>query len=142
MNGDQNVIAIYAAYSVVALAVTALLARTLFQNGAVFLEDVFQDRPGLAVAVNRLLVVGFYMLNLGYAFYVLRADQDLTAFEAVQYLVNRLALLLVTLAALHFVNVFVFWRIRIHREQRHLPPPLAPQVIVTPPPPPAPARSK
>jgi hypothetical protein len=142
MNGDQNVIAIYVIYAAVAVAVTALLARTLFQNGAVFLEDVFADRPGLAVAVNRLLVVGFYMLNLGYAFYVLRAGEGLELFEAVQYLVNRLALLLVTLAVLHFVNVFVFWRIRAHREQRQLPPPLAPQVILTPPPPPAPTRSK
>jgi hypothetical protein len=142
MNGDQNVIAIYAAYAVIALAVTALLARTLFQNGAVFLEDVFADRPGLAVAVNRLLVVGFYMLNLGYALYVLRAGEGLGVFEAIQYLVNRLALLLVTLAVLHFVNVFVFWRIRAHREQRQLPPPLAPQVILTPPPPPVATRSK
>jgi hypothetical protein len=142
MAGDQNVIAIYAVYAAVAVAVTALLARTLFRNGAVFLEDVFADRPALAVAVNRLLVVGFYMLNMGYAFYVLRAGRGLDAFEAIQYLVNRLALLLVTLAVLHFVNVFVFWRIRAHREQRQLPPPLAPQVIMPPPPPPATARSK
>ncbi len=133
MPSDQNVITVYAAYAAVALAVTALLARTLFHNGAVFLQDVFEDRPALAQAVNRLLVVGFYMLNLGYAFFVLRAGRALSAFGAVQFLVNKLALLLVTLALIHFVNVFVFWRIRARREQRHLPPPVAPQVIVPPP---------
>src|SRR5919199_908500 len=109
MPNDQNVIVVYAVYSAGALAVTAVLARTLFHNGAVFLHDVFEDRPGLADAVNRLLVVGFYMLNLGYAFFVLRADQALSAFGAVQFLVNKLALLLGTLALIHFVNVFVFW---------------------------------
>jgi hypothetical protein len=144
---NQNLIVVYAIYSSVAVAVTALLARTLFRNGAVFLHDVFKDRPGLAEAVNRLLVVGFYMLNLGYAFFILRADEGLTAFGSVQFLVNRLAVLLVTLAIIHFINVIVFWNIRGHREQRQLPVPIAAQAHMpatvpaapgrrTPPPPP------
>jgi len=96
MTGNGNVITVYVAYGVVAVALTAWLARTLSHNGAVFLEDVFKDRPGLATAVNRLLVVGFYMLNLGYAFWILRAGGGLDAFSSVQYFVNRLAILLVT----------------------------------------------
>ncbi|MGH8927733.1 MAG: hypothetical protein ACRDWH_05245 [Acidimicrobiia bacterium] len=123
-------IAVYAVYAVAAVGLTIWLARTLFRSGAVFLEDVFVDRPGLAEAVNRLLVVGFYMLNLGYALYIIRTEPSLDAFGAVRTLVNRLALLLVTLAAIHFVNVGLFWKIRTRREERHLPPPIAPQVMV------------
>jgi len=133
MDGNGNAIAVYAAYVVVAVGLTWWLARTLFRNGTAFLHDVFADRIDLADAVNKLLVVGFTMLNLGYALYLLRASRGLDAFGAVQFLVNRLAILLVTLAGMHFVNVFVFWRIRAHREQRQLPPPIAPQVIIAPP---------
>ncbi len=139
MRGDANVITVYAAYVAVAVGLTAWLARTLFRNGAIFLHDVFEDRPGLAEAVNRLLVVGFYMLNLGYAFYLVRSGRGLDAFESVQFLVRRLALLLVTLGLIHFVNVFVFWRIRSRTEQRHLPPPVAPHMTLPPLPPPPPA---
>ncbi len=127
---DGNAILVYLIYVVVAVGLTVWLARTLFRSGTAFLHDVFVDKPELAEAVNRLLVVGFYMLNLGYALYILRASRGLDGFEAVQFLVNRLALLLVSLAGLHFVNVFVFWRIRIHREQRDLPTPVAPQMVV------------
>jgi hypothetical protein len=134
MTGDRYVIEVYAAYVAVAVGLTAWLARTLYRNGSVFLHDVFEDRPGLADAVNRLLVVGFYMLNMGYAFWVLRAGRGLDAFGAVQFLVNRLALLLVTLGLIHFVNVFVFWRFRTHAEQRHMPPPVAPQLAIPRPP--------
>ena len=137
MDGNGYVIAVYAAYAATAVGLTAWLARTLSKNGAVFLEDVFKDRPGLAQAVNRLLVVGFYMLNLGYAFYILRADTGLDAFGSVQFLVNRLAVLLVTLALIHFVNVGVFWKIRGRGEQRQLPVPVAPQAFIAPP---APAK--
>ena len=127
MDNNQYVITIYLVYAAIAVGLTVWLARTLFKSGQVFLEDVFHDRPGLAGAVNRLLVVGFYMLNLGYALYILRAGRGIDAFDAVQYLVNRLALLLVTLAVIHFVNVAVFWYIRGRGEQRQLPLPVAPQ---------------
>jgi hypothetical protein len=132
MNGNGNAIVVYAAYVTVAVGLTWWLARTLFHNGTAFLHDVFADRIDLADAVNKLLVVGFTMLNLGYALYILRASRGLDAFGAVQFLVNRLAILLVTLAGMHFLNVLVFWRIRSHREQRLLPPPIAPQVIMPP----------
>jgi hypothetical protein len=135
---DENVIVVYVVYVVIAATLTTWLARTLFRNGTAFLHDVFAERPELADAVNRLLVVGFFMLNLGYALYLLRASRGLDAFEATQFLVNRLAILLVTLAGMHFLNVFVFWRIRARREQRTLPFPIAPQVLV----PPAPAGKK
>jgi hypothetical protein len=134
MRGDANVIGVYIAYAAVAVGLTAWLAKTLSRNGALFLQDVFHDRPGLAEAVNRLLVVGFYMLNLGWALYVLRASRGLDAFEAIQFFVNRVAVLLLALAILHFINVFVFWRIRARTEQRTLPPPVAPNMFVPLPP--------
>ncbi|MDQ3981400.1 MAG: hypothetical protein M3271_01820 [Actinomycetota bacterium] len=132
MKSNAYVMLVYVAYAAVAIALTAYLARTLFRNGGVFLRDVFGDRAGIADAVNWLLVVGFYMFNLGYALYTLRAGRGLDAFDAMQFFVNRVGSLLLVLAAMHLFNVFVFWRIRIHREQRELPPPVAPQVFVPP----------
>lgn len=123
-------IMIYTIYAGVAIAMTALLARTLFKAGGVFLDDVFDGKPRLAEAVNRLLVVGFYMLNLGYGLFLLRAEPQETAFDAVAYLVNRLAILLVTLGLIHFINVIVFWKIRQRAELRNAPPPVAPQVFI------------
>jgi hypothetical protein len=128
----RYLVTIWLVYGLAAVGLTCLLARVLHRHGAVFLGAVFSGNGDLARAVNGLLVVGFYMLNLGYALYIVRASKGLDAFAGVQFLVNRLAILLVTLAALHFVNVFAFWRIRSHREQRQLPPPVMPQVLVPP----------
>jgi hypothetical protein len=72
------------------------------------------------------------MFNLGYAFFVLRAGRNLDAFDAMQFFVNRIGTLLLVLAVMHFANVLVFWRIRLHREQSQLPPPVAPQVFIPP----------
>lgn len=117
----SNLIWVYVMYGSAAIGLTVWLARTLFRNGAIFLEDVFEDRPGLAEAVNRLLVVGFYMLNLGYAFLIFRSQVRPTdAVAGVELLVNKLGVLLVSLGVIHFLNLLVFWRIR----RRTTPPPV------------------
>jgi hypothetical protein len=132
-NGNSILVSVI--YVVLSVGLTVWLARILFRSGTAFLRDVFDDKPDLADALNRLLVVGFYMLSLGYALYILRASRNMDGFSSLQFLVNRLAILLVTLAALHFINVTVFWKIRGRREQRHLPMPVSSQAVVpqTPP---------
>ncbi len=132
MSSEGNVVLVYTIYVAVAVGLTIWLARTLFRNGTVFLQDVFSGAPGLAEAVNHLLVVGFYMLSLGYGLYILRATDGMDGLAAAQFLVNRLAVLLVSLAAIHFVNVFVFWRIRVHRERRDLPTPVTATGVIPP----------
>src|SRR5689334_20085486 len=107
-----NLLPVYAVYGATAVGLTAWLAATLFKNGRLFLRDVFDERPELGDAVNHLLVVGFFMLNLGYALLILRPEGTQTTEAAVQLLVNRLGLLLVSLGLIHFVNMAVFWRIR------------------------------
>lgn len=121
---------IYVVYGAVSIGLTMWLARTLYANGAVFLEDVFEDRPEMAPAVNRLLVTGFYMANLGYAFLLLRANVAGDAVTAAEILIRKLGLLLVSLAGIHFVNLYVFYRLRQRAKAAVLPPPVAPQGYV------------
>jgi hypothetical protein len=122
---QSALLGVYAVYVPVAVGLTVWLARTLSRNGAVFLEEVFHDRPEVATSINTLLVTGFYMLNLGYAFLILRADAPATAVGAVEEVVTKLGLLLVSLAVVHFVNVAVFERIRRRAQLAHEPVPVA-----------------
>ena len=118
---------IYGIYTAAALGLTAALARTLFRYGAVFLRGVFEESD-MAEAVNRLLVVGFYMLNLGYALLIFKTQNAATGREAVELLVQKLGVLLATLGLIHFANMYVFFRIRRRALAAELPIPVAPQV--------------
>lgn len=131
---SDPMVGVYVVYTAVAVGLVVYLARTLFDNGAVFLEDVFDDAR-LAAAVNRLLVTGFYMANLGYAAVLLRSQEVDGGVEALEVLANKLGILLLTLAAVHFVNLYVFYRVRRRATAAVLPPPVAPQAFVPSPPP-------
>ena len=130
MTGSGYLVLIYVIYGAVSVGLTLWLARTLFANGAVFLEDVFEDRPEMAAAVNRLLVTGFYMANLGYAFLLLQANVAGDAVSAAEILIRKLGVLLVSLAVIHFINLFVFYRVRHRSQVAKLPPPVQPQTWV------------
>src|ERR1051325_6386330 len=56
----------YGVYLAISVAVTVWVARTLHKNGRVFLVDAFHGNQPLADSVNHLLVVGFYLINIGF----------------------------------------------------------------------------
>ncbi|MDI1479508.1 hypothetical protein [Polyangium sp. y55x31] len=128
MNAASYLVPVYAAYALTSVGLTVGLARTLFRSGAVFLADVFKDNTGMAEAVNRLLVVGFYLLNFGYACLIMKADRATDVIEAIEILAAKLGLLLLSLGVIHFFNVYLFHRMRRRAQMAVLPPPVVPQL--------------
>jgi hypothetical protein len=130
MTSSANpLVTVYLIYAAASLVLTIWLARTLFKNGEVFLEEVFADNPRMAASVNRLLVVGFYLLNLGYALVTLKADGGaMTSIAAIEVLAMKLGALLLSLGVLHFCNLLLFHRIRRRVQIRLSPPPVRPQM--------------
>src|SRR3954452_12406984 len=82
------VVGSYLFYVAVSLALTFWVARALSRSGWVFLADVFDGNPDLAEAVNRLLVVGFYLINVGFILLALKTTRDLLTFRSVLELLS------------------------------------------------------
>lgn len=118
----------YIGYLAIAVPLTIYVGRTLFRNGKVFLHDVFGGDDDLADAVNRLLVVGFYLLNLGYVALFLRTDSQVDDAERVlEVLSFRIGIVAIVLGVVHLANVWVFNAFRRRAAlQRQWAPPVAP----------------
>ncbi|AYL39621.1 MULTISPECIES: hypothetical protein [Streptomyces] len=130
---DRTVIA-YVIYLVVSLGLTVWVARTLSSNGRVFLADVLHGNEKLADAVNHLLVVGFYLVNLGFVALYLSGDDTIADTRGIfEALSTKLGVVLLVLGVMHLANVYVLNRFRrrgvMEREQL---PPVAPQEWVAP----------
>ena len=125
---DLTVVA-YVIYLLVSIALTVWVARTLSHNGRIFLSDVLHGNEKLADAVNHLLVVGFYLVNLGFVALYLSDDGTIEDTRGVfEALSTKLGVVLLVLGVMHLGNVYVLNRIRrrgvMEREQV---PPVAPQ---------------
>jgi hypothetical protein len=66
----------YSIYLPIAVVLTIWVARTLHTNGKIFLVDIFHGESELAISVNKLLQVGFYLISLGYAVVNLKISPD------------------------------------------------------------------
>jgi hypothetical protein len=103
----------YLLYLAIAVPLTIFVARTLSRHGALFLRDVFRGNDRLADAVNHLLVVGFYLLNLGYVSLYLRTEGAVVGGEDVIELVSKkVGVVAIVLGVVHLANVWVFNTLR------------------------------
>ena len=103
----------YAIYIVVSIAMTIWVARTLHKNGRIFLVESFHGNAELADSVNRLLVVGFYLVNIGFVLMWLRTEARITDTRIlIETLSKQLGIVLLVLGAMHFINLIVFANMR------------------------------
>ncbi len=128
----------YVVYLALSVGLTVWVARTLSRSGHVFLADVLQGSEKLADAVNHLLVVGFYLVNLGFVALWLRGgDTDVTDTRSIFTALSvKIGTVLLVLGVLHLGNVYVLNRIRrrglMERQQRP-PLPTRPHTTLAPP---------
>ena len=118
----------YLIYLALSLALTIWVAQTLHKNGRIFLVDAFLGNERLADSINHLLVVGFYLINIGYVSLALRERQvphDLQG--VVEMLSRKMGVVLLVLGAMHFFNLLVFSKMRRRALLQHAPPPIPPQ---------------
>lgn len=110
----MNVVVVsHAVYLVITIALTIWVARTLHRNGRIFLIDAFHGNEKMADSVNHLLVVGFYLINVGFVSLALRyGDRPTDTQSAIELLSTKIGLVLLLLGVMHFFNMFNFDKMR------------------------------
>ena len=109
----NQIIITYFLYLVITICLTIWVARTLFKNGKVFLVDIFHGNKELADSVNNLLLVGFYLINLGYAIYTLQITGNIvSAREILETLSLKIGWIILIIGGMHFMNLYIFFTLR------------------------------
>lgn len=112
-NANNIIVVTYLVYILISVTVTIWVARTLYKRGGIFLVDAFHGNSQLADSVNHLLVVGFYLINIGYVSLALKTSEVVaTSRAAIEMLSDKMGMVLLILGGMHFFNLYVFSRIR------------------------------
>lgn len=126
---NSNIVIAYFIYLPIVLALTWYVARTLFQNGKVFMLDIFHGREDIAVSTNNLFEVGFYLLNIGFALFYLRIWYNIEHVQGlVEVLSQKIGGFSIYLGIMLFFNLYMFFRGRkASRANTQKTQPIAPQ---------------
>ncbi|BBE35452.1 hypothetical protein [Sphingosinicella microcystinivorans] len=96
----------YGLYLLITIAITIWVARTLSKNGEVFLIQCFGHNAELARSTNHLLVVGFYLVNIGFITLTLSLGAEpKTMPDAIRFLSGKVGIAVIVLGAMHFFNM-------------------------------------
>ncbi|MCB1228390.1 MAG: hypothetical protein KDK99_21465 [Verrucomicrobiales bacterium] len=123
----------YSLYLILAIAMTIWVARTLHANGRLFLIDCFHGNRELADSVNHLLVVGFYLVNIGFVSLYLKTRDVIDGAQGVfETLSSKMGVVLLMLGGMHFFNLYVFTKLRRRAQLGSMPPPIPPMTKIAP----------
>ena len=102
----------YGVYIAFSVFITVYVSRTLSKNGLTFLIAGFKGNEELARSTNHLLVVGFYLVNLGFVLLRMNTNAVVNTWEElIVYQASGLGLVLLVLGFAHFFNMLVIHRI-------------------------------
>ena len=98
----------YLAYIFVSLGITIWVGRTLNRNGRIFLLENYAGKPQLADAINQMLLVGFYLINIGYIAYTMRIRGTGPAdwAQGLEFLSTKIGAMAIVLGVMHFGLMF------------------------------------
>lgn len=115
------IVAAYFIYLPVALVLTWLVANTLFKSGLIFMRDIFFGREEMASATNKLFKCGFYLLNVGFALYILKIYSGLNGMQdTIEVLSTKIGGFSIYLGVMLFLNVYLFFRGKKAASQKRL----------------------
>ncbi|MGF1677760.1 MAG: hypothetical protein ACFCUX_01050 [Candidatus Methylacidiphilales bacterium] len=117
----------YLIYAAASITMTVWVASTLHRNGKVFLIDAFHGNTEIAASVNHLLVVGFYLINIGFVSLFLKTSEDVLGLRSgIEFFSGKFGVVMVVLGLMHFFNLYLFARMRRRAGLPHVPPPVPP----------------
>ncbi|RYE55182.1 MAG: hypothetical protein EOP48_10745 [Sphingobacteriales bacterium] len=100
----------YLFYIILMVFIIVIVGKAFHRNGRVFILSLFRNNSELTDTVNNLLLVAYYLFNIGYAFVTLRYwDTILTLPMLVESLAVNMGLLILILATTHYCNMLGIW---------------------------------
>ncbi|MFD1063833.1 hypothetical protein ACFQ1Q_11310 [Winogradskyella litorisediminis] len=97
----------YCIYLPIIIFIMVKIGWLFYKNGEVFLLNLFQNNEELVKSINNLLLIGYYLTNIGYAIITIsnweRIDNLIEMLNSLSATIGKIILLL---ALMHYNNIF------------------------------------
>jgi hypothetical protein len=103
-------ISAYIIYLALMVFIIVYVGRHFYTNGRVFIISLLHGNVPLADRINRLLLLAYYLFNIGYTFLKLKHWQKVSGIETLfSSLAANMGLLILILAFTHYFNMLVIY---------------------------------
>jgi hypothetical protein len=104
---DLNLIG-YAIYLSVTAVIILRVGSICYRNGNVFVGELIPDHEDLCKRINQILLLGYYLLNIGYcAVTLVQWDTIETVPQLVETVAMKSAVIICIISVMHYLNIFI-----------------------------------
>lgn len=104
----------YIIYLPIVITLTIFVSKMLFKNGKIFMIDIFKGKETIALATNKLFETGFYLINIGFALFIMEinyySNNAITSQTLMELLSKKIGGFTIYLGIMLFINLFLFFR--------------------------------
>jgi hypothetical protein len=109
----------YGIYLAIILFVVLYVGKALFTNGRLFCIHAFNRDVRLADAINKMLLAGYYLINIGYSVFILIIREEIPdGKRLLEVLGFKLGAIVLALGIIHYLNVIIITGIGIRQKEK------------------------
>ncbi|NNT72436.1 hypothetical protein HKT18_09440 [Flavobacterium sp. IMCC34852] len=98
----------YAIYLLITIFIIVKVGRICYQNGNIYVAQLIPDHMDLCHKINQVLLLGYYLMNIGYCAMTLISWEKIIAFDQlIEVIAFKSAIIIATIALMHYLNIFV-----------------------------------
>lgn len=96
----------YVIYLIITSVIIIKVGRICYQNGNIFVSELLPNHEDLCHKINQILLVGYYLLNLGYcAMTLISWEKILSTHQLIEVIAIKSAVIICTIATMHYINI-------------------------------------
>ncbi|TWV97392.1 hypothetical protein [Chitinophaga pinensis] len=100
----------YIIYLLITYLITVRVGLVFFRNGRIFILGLLKDDVSLTDAINRILLIGYYLVNLGYAALMISTWNTIHSWMELYLSITVMTgKIVMTLAVMHYINMLVIY---------------------------------
>ena len=104
---NYNVLA-YIIYLILTIFIIVFVGRLFYRNGRIFILVLLKDDAIMTDYVNNILLIAYYLFNIGYAFFKLRYWTKISNTEMlIASITSNMGVLIFILAFTHYMNMLL-----------------------------------
>jgi len=98
----------YLIYLIITTIIIIKVGRICYQNGNIFVSELIPNQEDLCHKINQILLIGYYLLNLGYWAMTLISWEKILSFnQLIEVIAFKSALIICTIAVMHYINIII-----------------------------------
>ena len=98
----------YGIFILIIVFIIVVVGKICYRNGNIFVASLIPDHLELCQQINKTLLVGYYLVNIGYAAMTLADWENIVSLSRlVEVIAFKTAVIVCILSVLHYLNIFI-----------------------------------